>query len=73
MRLVCAIRRVCSKLIRIFFVGRDEVPAKQGIEGTVNVVMDERIMPSIRRQQQFGLQGSFVEKHQWINGGLEAR
>ena len=30
-------------------VERDKVPAKQGIEGTVNDVMDERIVPSIRR------------------------
>lgn len=31
-----------------FCVGRDKVPAKQGIEGTVNDVMNKCIVPSIR-------------------------
>ena len=30
-------------------VGQDKVPAKQGIEGTVNDVMDESFVPSIRQ------------------------
>jgi hypothetical protein len=30
-------------------VGRDEVPAKQGIKGTINGDLDKHIVPSIRR------------------------
>ncbi len=37
------------KMEAYFFVERDKVPAKQGIEGNLNDVLDERIVPSIRR------------------------
>jgi len=43
------------------------------IEGTLIDLMDERIVPSIRRQRWSEWQGSFIANKCWLNGGLEAQ
>jgi len=43
------------------------------IEGTLIDLMDERIVPSIRRHRWSGWQSAFIADEWWLAGGLEAQ